>query len=98
MNRTIYSYLTVLDINEIDFEFQNEFDSRNDSVKPRFTVIKNILHEDKQLHSLHKIEDNYVQILKCVEASFDISKFDLDKSLPRGEKEKNDWINRGSIR
>ena len=40
MNKAIYLFLAKLDTSEIDCEFQNEFDSWNDSVKPRFRILK----------------------------------------------------------
>ena len=49
---------------------------------------KIMLHGCRQLYSLHKIEDIYLDIAKDVENRFDTSNDELDRPLPIGKNKK----------
>ena len=47
-----------------------------------------MLHGYRQLYSLHKTEDIYVDIGKDAETRFYTSNYELNKPLPKGENKK----------
>ena len=40
-----------------------------------------------------KTDDNYSDIAKDVETTFDTSNYELDRQLPKEKKQKSNWIN-----
>ena len=57
-----------------------------------------MLYEYRLFHCIHKNGWYLEEIVEDVETRFDTSNYELDRPLPKGKKEKSNWINDRWIR
>ena len=68
-------------------------------VKPKYGEKVKLFYMDTDSFIVYiKTDDNYKDIAENVESRFDTSNYELDKPLPEGKNEKNNWINKKLIR
>ena len=93
MNKSVYLGLSVLEISKIVM-----YEIWYDYVKPKYGEKAKLcfMNTDSFIIFL-KAEDIYVDIAKDVETRFDISNYELDKSLAKGENKTVIGLMRGEL-
>ena len=89
VNRPVYLGFSILELSKIlMYEFWYDY------VKPKYGEKAKFCYMGTDSFTVYvKTDDIYKDIAEDVETGFDTSNYELDRPLPKGEKQKSNWIN-----